>query len=404
MTGMTTAFTLCVRLNYRGAMVAAAGVVACFYAGILGLTAIYPTVTDRIQYALITDGLRASQALQGPPVGLVGIGGITTFEVGWFVTFAVALLNIVLVVRNTRSQEALGRLELLRSGRFALLANSVAVGAMALVINVTIGIGATFALIAGGGEPTGAFAFGVATVLIGTMFAAIALLAAQITEHSKGAYGIACGVLGVAYLLRALGDATDSDSLRYASPLGLAQAIHPYGNIQWWPVIPCLIITVTGVLVALRIELTRDHGSGLWRPSPGPAHAGWFTRRPAGLVLRNQRMTLAIWAATMVVLGLGFGVTARDVGDISDGPAGMRQLLERFNVDVVDGFLAMSTLILAVATTGAAIAITAGLRSEELAGRADLLLSGLVPRWRLPVLHLALAAVTAVVLAGIVGV
>ncbi|GAB08827.1 hypothetical protein GOARA_021_00640 [Gordonia araii NBRC 100433] len=107
--------------------------------------------------------------------------------------------------------------------------------------------------------------------------------------------------------------------------------------------------------------------------------------------------------ATLAVLGVGFGVTARDVGSIAEGPSGMRKLLEEFNSDAVDGFLAVSTLLLALAATGAAIALALSLRSEELSGRADLVLAGTVQRWRLPMLHIALAVMAGLWLLLVIG-
>ena len=54
----------------------------------------------------------------------------------------------------------------------------------------------------------GSVAFALAITTCGLAFAAIAALAAQLAASARAARGIAIGVLGAAYLLRAVGDAS----------------------------------------------------------------------------------------------------------------------------------------------------------------------------------------------------
>lgn len=391
MTGIATALKLGMRLNHRGLAAAILAVIACMYAGARGIGALYPTARERTAYASIAADLTSQKALQGPGVGLTTTGGIAVFEVGWYLTIAVALINIVVVIRNTRAQEAAGRLELLRAGRFGVHANSVSVMVLAAGADVLLGLGVAAALAAAGAGGSGAIAFGVATAAIGIVFAALALVAGQVTEHARGAYGIACGALAVAYVVRAWGDVADAEVMRLVSPLGAAQAVHPFGQTRWWPVLVCAGVAVAALAGALLLERMRDYDAGLLRPSTGAATAGRFTRTIPGLIIRNARATTAIWAASAAGLGIGFGAAARDVGEVAAGTQGMLNLLAGFNVNVLDGFLAMSVLLLTVAAGGAVIAHVSALRTEELAGRADLLLSGTVRKWRLAATHITIS-------------
>lgn len=403
MTGLTTALRLTVRLNHRGVIIAILVLTAAMFGGTAGLAASYPTVAERLEYATITSALTASQALQGPPIGLSTVGGIAVFEVGWYVLIGVALLSIVLVIRGTRRQESLGYLELLRAGRHGPLATPVATMFAALVVNVIVGIGLGTALVLGGADAAGAAVFGVVSVATGLTFAAVALLATQWTEHTRGAYSMACGILGLSYLLRSLGDATDSSVLRHLSLLGLGQAIHPFGYVAWWPLLPLVVVTIAATGIALRIEATRDHGAGVFRPAPGPPHAGTLTQTTLGMIVRDQRLPMSMWAVTLLALGVGFGISAADVADLTDGPPGLRKLLAPFGVDIVDGFLAISTTLLSLVATGAGVAVVARLRGDEVAGRSDLLLAGTLARWRLALAHVALAAAAVITLLGLIG-
>ncbi|MEV6278242.1 hypothetical protein [Nocardia sp. NPDC051832] len=397
------ALRLSISTNWRGLAAAVLGVTACLYLGTLGVDGLYPAGLERMTYASIAGQLTAQAALQGPPDALTTLGGIAVFELGWYLTLAVALVNIVVVIRNTRAQEAFGRLELLRAGRFGVHANSVAVLLMAAGTNAVLGAGAAAALALAGTGAGGALVFGIAMGCTGMVFAAIAVLAAQITAQPRGAYGIACAVFGAAYLLRAMGDSADSTALRLASPLGWAQQMHPFGSVQWWPVGLCAagVAVLTGL--ALRLESVRDHGAGLAAPRPGAATAGAFTKTPLGLTVRIHRGALAGWAGALLILGAGFGAAGADVTQISAGTQGMLKLLAGFNVNVVDGFLAMVTLLFAMAAAGAGISTVLRIRQEELAGRADLLLAGRLPRWRLAVTHIVTAIAASVVLLGLIG-
>ncbi|MEU8898493.1 hypothetical protein [Nocardia sp. NPDC048505] len=395
---LAVALRLSIGTNWRGLAAAVLGVVGCMFLGTLGVEALYPAGVERTAYASIAGQLTAQAALQGPPVALTTLGGIAVYELGWYLTLAVALLNIVVVIRNTRAQEAFGRLELLRAGRFGVHANSIGVLVLAGATNLLLGAGAAGALALAGAGEVGALAFGVAMGCTGMVFAAVALVAAQLSAQPRAAYGIACAVFGVAYLLRAMGDGSQIAALRIASPLGWAQHMHPFGEVRWWPVGLCAAGVLVLLAVALRLEAVRDHGAGLAAPRPGPAGAGAFTRTPLGLTFRIHRGALTGWLVTLLVLGAGFGATGVDVAEISAGAQGMLKLLTGFNPNVIDGFLAMVTLLCAMATAGAAVSTALRIRQEELAGLADLLLAGRLPRWRWACTHVATAVLASVVL------
>jgi ABC-2 type transport system permease protein len=397
MTGLATALRLSARLNYQGLIAGALALTVVMFAGTIGIDSLYPTAAERLTYSATAETLTSQHALQGPPTALDTTGGIAVFEVGWYLTIAVALLNIVLVVRNTRAQEASGRLELLRAGRFGAHANSIAVFSLAVVVDVVLGAGLALAMILTGAG-IGAIAFGGSVAAIGVAFAGIAILAAQLTAHARGAYGVACAMLGLAYIGRALGDTVDSDTLRYLSPLGLAQAAHPFGDFHWWPLAACGGGASVAAAIAIWLEHMRDYDAGLLQPATGSPTAGRFTRTVPGLVTRTQKAGVIACAGALFGIGAGFGAAAVDAGQVAKNSAGTSNILAGFNTDVVDGFLAMAVLLLGIAAAGAVIAYVLALRAEETSGRADLLLSGTLSKTRFALTHLGVTAVAATLL------
>src|SRR5699024_631122 len=203
-------------------------------AGISGMESLYPTQSDREAYAATTQASAAPQALNGPATAVDTAGGMVVFELGWYLAIAVAVLNISLVASTVRGDEEAGRTELLRAGILGRHAPLTATLLVAGTVDVVIGAGVTAVMAVSGLPVTGALAYGLALAAIGIAFAGVTAVAAQVTEHTRGVVGLAAAALGVAYVLRAVGD-VGSGTVSWLSPLGWVQAIEPFGSNRWWP-------------------------------------------------------------------------------------------------------------------------------------------------------------------------
>ncbi len=170
------------------------------------------------EYALLADDPRGMQAravlmrtpamvtMAGPGYGLddYTVGAAVANELVLWMVLALAVLSILEVVRHTRAEEESGRSELLRAG--AVGRHAPAVAALLLVVAVqAVVAGVTGAVVAaGGGLPAGeSFAMTGAVALGALVFAAVALVAAQVAEHGRTATGLSLAVLGAAFAARA---------------------------------------------------------------------------------------------------------------------------------------------------------------------------------------------------------
>src|SRR5690606_23207201 len=106
----------------------------------------------------------------------------------------------------------------------ALLTVLVANLAVALALSLSLG-----SVEAPGVDWQGAWLYGAAHLAVGMSFAGVAALAAQLFENAGGAVGASLGVIGLAYLFRALGDVA-GNGLSWLSPLGRAQATQVFVN------------------------------------------------------------------------------------------------------------------------------------------------------------------------------
>ncbi|MFC9290134.1 ABC transporter permease, partial [Streptomyces sp. NPDC057052] len=184
------------------------------------LGSLYGTAAER---ASLRDQMAANaslRALVGPVFG-DSLGALTAWRVGVYAGALAAVTSILIVVRHTRDEEESGRQELIASGavgrRASLTSALLAAGVADAVLALLVAVG-----LAGHGV-AGAVALGLGLAAVGMLFATMAAIAAQLTESARLARGLASGVLGAAFVLRAAGDsATDDGSsvLTWLSPLG----------------------------------------------------------------------------------------------------------------------------------------------------------------------------------------
>ena len=231
----------------------------------------------------------ASIALQGPPDALDTFGGRYAFEIGAFTLAIVALMNILLIARHTRSEEESGRAELVRAASVGPWSALAAVGIVALAANVILGLGTSAVFIADGQAAGRTLLYGASLTLCGLLFAAIALIWVQVFEYSRAATGASLAVVAVAFALRAIGDVRDS-WLSMVSPLGWVQAVNAFGDVAVWPFVVSILAIAAAIGVAITFAARRDVGAGMIQQRPGPAvarsslrHTTWFCLAPPTL-------------------------------------------------------------------------------------------------------------------------
>ena len=367
------------------------------------LADLYPTAAERQSYLDIVSANPALSALYGHAYGS-GLGALTAWRLGGTVLM-VGLATLLTVIRHTRAEEVARRRELLGAtvvGRQAPLfaALVVAFGA-SLALGALVSVG----LVAYGLPTTGSVAFGLSWAMFGWAFAAVAAVAAQVTESARVARGISIAVLGLSFVLRAAGDAGDKDGPSWLSPFGWAQRIRPFVDERWWVFLLFLGLITVLTFAALALSERRDLGSGLLPTRLGPAVASPWLRSPLGLSWRLQRSTLLAWTTGFVV----FGAILGSVGDIAvdvikDNPQ-LRAVAEQLggSSGLSDAYFAAVMGLLGLVASGYAIAAALRLRSEEANGRAEPVLAAAVSRVRWAASRLTFALLGPAVVLGAAG-
>lgn len=293
---------------------------------------------------------------------------------------AAAFLGFVLVRRHTRTDEELGRQELLSSGvvgRRAPLAAAVLIATLAVVASAVLcalGLAATKVSLAG------SLALAVTVLIAGLVTIGLAAVAVQLTSTTRAAGGYAAAAIGVAYALRAVGDGTGHAWLTWTSYLGWAQQVSPFGANRFWLLLPALAATVVLLWVADRLLHLRDLGAGLRAARPGPAYS--TISGPFGLARRLNISAVRGWLAGYVLLGLLVGSLVKSVDSLVSDPK-MEDMLRRMSGGkgtLVDLFVGTELRFMALGLAAYGISTVLRARGEETSGRAELVLSTPVSR------------------------
>lgn len=344
-------------------------------------------------------------AINGPLVNGDSIGGLTAWKIVATELILVGLMSLFTVVRHSRTEEETGRLELLGAGVVGRYAPLTAALLVAAVADAAVAVLVALGLIGVGLPAAGSVAVGVSVGATGLVFAAVAAVAAQLTESSRAAIGISASVLAGLYLLRAVGDPGPT-WLSWLSPIGWAMRLHPYGGERWWLLGPIAALVVVATTAAYALTGRRDIGAGLLAQRPGPAAARPALRSPFALAWRLQRGVMLGWAVAMLLSGLVLGGAAHGIANATDLGSQISDFLARIGgrKAFVDEYLAAVLGITGLVTAAYTVQATLRLRAEESAGRVEPVLATRVGRTRWVASHLVFAVLGTAVLLALTGV
>ncbi len=257
--------------------------------------------------------------LRGLPDG-TGVGPVVFFQGYAFTAVLAGLMSTFLAVRHTRTDEELGRAELLGSvplPRAASLAATLLLGAFA---NLLLAVFVAAGFVAAGLPVPGAAGAGAAVGVVGIFFVGLAAAVAQALPSGRSANGAAAGLVGAAYLLRAAGDALGTptaDLLHVASawpslfsPIGWGQRSRPFTS----PDLSALLVLLAAAL-ALGAACRADPATARRGRQPSAPARRQGTRRRRGHIVRGPGLAPAtLHPGRMVHRGRGPGRRGRRSG------------------------------------------------------------------------------------------
>jgi ABC-2 type transport system permease protein len=348
---------------------------------------LYETAQDR-QGIAETMKNPAMVAMLGKAYGIddYTYGAIMVNQMLLFTMLAVAVMSILLVVRHTRADEEDGRIELIRSlpiGRLSNLCATVLVVCGAnLVLALLVGFGLNVLQI-DSMDLEGSLLYGAALGSVGIFFTAVTAVLVQLAESSRGVVGLAFGVLGISYLIRAVGD-IGNGILSWFSPLGWVLGVQVYVNNYWWPIVVTIGASLILFGLAFYLNAIRDLEAGFIPAKPGRKNKSVFLQGPIGLSFRIQRTGIIAWAIVLYLFGASYGSIFGDLESFLEKTEMIQELINPVEgASLIDQFIPMLMSIMAMVATVPVLMVMLKLVSEERKNRTEHLLSRIVSRTRL---------------------
>ena len=131
-------------------------------------------------------------------------------------------------------------------------------------------------------------------------------------------------------------------------------------------------------VLAAWLTAHRDFGGGLLQARTGRPRASRLLGTPVGLALRLQRGQLIGWAIGLTALGLLYGAVIPTIPDlVASNPDIARAIGVSADAEqaLIDAFLALHLLFMAVVSTGSSSSSVLRLHGEEESGRAEAVLA-----------------------------
>ena len=358
---------------------------------------------EELQAMLLVQQNPIQIALQGPVYGAENFqaGQIFAREMLLFTLIAVAIMNIFMVMRHTRSDEEKGRYEVIRSlptGRLAFL-NATFITAICVNLALALSQGVLLSIMGVTGTTTvGAFVYGAQLGAVGLVFAALAALFAQLTPSARGATGYGFIVLIMSYLLRAVGD-QGNEALARISPLGLVMRAEVFVGNYWQPIFTALGIALVIGGLGFLLNARRDMDQGFIPQRQGRASASFILRSPLGLTWKLTRNTLISWVIGMLTFGAAMGGLLGDA-EIFVYENEIMQMMMPQSPDFMAAelFTMLINVLLAIVCIAPVLILVFKLRSEEKSHLAENVLSGAVSRLNYLASHVIIGFLASVIM------
>lgn len=369
--------------------------------GAVAFVEVYGDPSERQAMAMAMEN-PAMQALFGRLIGAdnytIGAMYSHTMSLMGYVVFAI--MSILLVVRNTRSEEEDGILEMIQALPTGRLAHTTSAILMLVLTNVLLAVVSAALLIALGDSSMtveGSVLTGLSYGTVGMIFGAVTLVTAQLSNNARGAMMLSFGVLGVSYLLRIVGD-SGFELLSWLSPLGLIYGTEAYVSDNWFPIWIGLGLSAILIVTALWLKNRRDMGSGLLPDRAGKRHASAFLKTLFGFAFKLLKTPLIVWSVAMVLLGISYGSVISDIDGMLEGNEVVAQIIASDpSLNMTDQFMAMILGVLAMAATIPTLMVMLKLRGEEKKHRMEKVIASAHSRFSVFGTFLLISALTALV-------
>ena len=335
------------------------------------------------------------------------LGQLLQWETGTFLLVCTALMAILLTCRVLRADEDEGLVEVLRAtGAGRSVPFLVPVALVWVVVGaLSAGVGGLLTWQTGSIEEltvSGAWALAGTICVTGWAFSAIAAVACQLGRQVGQARGLSMLVLALAFAMRVsadqISDGTDSDWLRWLTPLGWRDLVRPYTDDRFAVLLACCAITIAVMLSAAVLAARREYLDG-YLPDRSSSRRRWRVRGHMDLLGRLSWRSLVGWALASTALALLYGSVSGSIKDLLAPGSPTASWVGKMAVgSPVEQFMSLMTVVTTLLVAVAAVRRVNGLAGLERAGLVEVELAAGVSRGRVLLSQVLCALIESIVL------
>jgi len=335
------------------------------------------------------------------------LGQLLQWETGTFLLVCTALMAILLTCRVLRADEDEGLVEVLRAtGAGRSVPFLVPVALVWVVVGaLSAGVGGLLTWQTGSIEEltvSGAWALAGTICVTGWAFSAIAAMACQLGRQVGQARGLSMLVLALAFAMRVsadqISDGTDSDWLRWLTPLGWRDLVRPYTDDRFAVLLACCAITIAVMLSAAVLAARREYLDG-YLPDRSSSRRRWRVRGHMNLLARLSWRSLVGWALVSTALALLYGSVSGSIKDLLAPGSPTASWVGKMAVgSPVEQFMSLMTVVTTLLVAVAAVRRVNRLAGLERAGLVEVELAAGVSRGRVLLSQVLCALIESIVL------
>ncbi|TFE01653.1 ABC transporter permease [Jeotgalibacillus salarius] len=355
---------------------------------------LYPSEIERLAIAETMKN-PAMTAMVGPGYGLdhYTTGAMMAHQMLLFTAILAAVMTILLTARHTRGDEEDGRSEMIGSlpvGRLAPLTSVlIVIGFSQFLLAIALGTGLSVL----GLDTSASFLYGAAVGGTGLFFAGMTALFAQLAESSRGTTGFAFLILGLSYIVRAVGDVSN-ESLSWFSPLGWTLKTEVYVNNFVTPLLLLIFGSIILTAAAFSLLFKRDLGTGMLPTKPGRRYAPQSLLSPLGLAFRLLRTSIIVWGFALMAIGASYGSVLGDLESFFASNDMLSNMVDPASgLTLTEQFVSMLMAIMSMMAAIPALMFFFKLKSEENKNRTENLYARAVSRQKVFMSYIAVAAI-----------
>ena len=209
-------------------------------------------------------------------------------------------------------------------------------------------------------------------------------------------------VLALAFAMRVsadqISDGTDSDWLRWLTPLGWRDLVRPYTDDRFAVLLACCAIAIAVMLSAAVLAARREYLDG-YLPDHSSSRRRWRVRGHMDLLGRLSWRSLVGWALASTALALLYGSVSGSIKDLLAPGSPTASWVGKMAVgSPVEQFMSLMTVVTTLLVAVAAVRRVNGLAGLERAGLVEVELAAGVSRGRVLLPQVLCAMIESIVL------